>query len=82
MNTPKIRQATKADRADVVATVTLAFSVDSLNRWLLPGSSTFVTYFPQIADAFVAASIDAGGCFVTSGLGEYSNMDSARSSTR
>ena len=65
---PIIREATEADRAEVVATVTLAFSVDFLFRWMLPGSNTFYTYFPQFADAFIGASIEAGGCYVSEGL--------------
>lgn len=67
MNIPAVRQATADDRKTVVNIITLAFTVDPLNRWYLPGAERFLTWFPQLADVFVGPSIEAGACFLTSG---------------
>ncbi len=65
MNLPGIRLATPADRETVVGAITLAFSVDPLNRWMMPGPQQFLKYFPKMVEAFVEPSIEAGACFMT-----------------
>lgn len=57
--------ATRADRPSVVATLTLAFAADPLNRWWLPKGENFLKYFPALVEVFLEPALDAGTCFVT-----------------
>ena len=50
-------QASPADRARVLATLTTAFAADPFIRWLFPEAQQFLTCFPQILSCF------AGGAF-------------------
>ena len=68
MAIPQVRQAVSSEREAVRNTLTLAFAADPFNRFYLPDAHRFLTYFPQIADAFVVTAMEAGTCFVTSNL--------------
>jgi len=48
------------DRQRAVASLTLAFSSDTVMRWGWPDSERYLTYWPQIADAFGGAAFDHG----------------------
>jgi len=48
------------DRQRAVASLTLAFSSDPVMRWGWPDSERYLTYWPQIADAFGGAAFDHG----------------------
>lgn len=60
-----LKVATSTDRASVIATLTLAFAADPLNRWWLPSSENFLKYFPALVEAFLEPALEAGTCFVT-----------------
>ena len=48
------------DRQRAVASLTLAFSSDPVMRWGWPDPKRYLTYWPQIADAFGGAAFDHG----------------------
>ena len=48
------------DRQRAVASLTLAFSSDPVMRWGWPDPKWYLTYWPQIADAFGGAAFDHG----------------------
>jgi GNAT superfamily N-acetyltransferase len=48
------------DRQRAVATLTLAFSSDPVMRWGWPDPKRYLTYWPQIADAFAGRAFDYG----------------------
>ena len=49
-----------ADRQRAVASLTLAFSSDPVMRWGWPDPMRYLTYWPQIADAFGGRAFDHG----------------------
>ena len=54
----EVIEATNRQRA--VASLTLAFSSDPVMRWGWPDPNRYLTYWPQIADAFGGAAFDHG----------------------
>jgi GNAT superfamily N-acetyltransferase len=48
------------DRQRAVASLTLAFSSDPVMRWGWPDPKRYLTYWPQIADAFGGSAFDHG----------------------
>jgi len=48
------------DRQRGVASLTLAFSSDPVMRWGWPDQERYLTYWPQIADAFGGGAFDHG----------------------
>lgn len=65
MNIPFVRQATEAELASVVNTLTVAFAADPVNRWYLPDSDRYLKYFPKIAELLAQPALESGTCFVT-----------------
>ncbi len=65
MSLPTVRVADDADFSTVLSTITLAFATDPLNRWYLPDANRYLTHFPEVVKVFLAASIEAGACYVT-----------------
>lgn len=52
MTLPKIKSATTADEAAVIAVITLAFSTDPVVRWVYPDPHQYLTHFAPFVRAF------------------------------
>ncbi|MGK2913959.1 MAG: GNAT family N-acetyltransferase [Porticoccaceae bacterium] len=60
---PDILPATPADAERLIATLTLAFAADPLNRWLFPDGSQYLRYFPVFVRAFAGAAFNLGSAW-------------------
>jgi ribosomal protein S18 acetylase RimI-like enzyme len=60
----EVRAAQAAERESVIATLTLAFSVDPPTRWLFPTAREFLSTFPIFAAAFGARAFIEGTAYV------------------
>ena len=58
VETVEVIEAT--DRQRAVTSLTLAFSSDPVMRWGWPDSERYLTYWPQIADAFGGGAFERG----------------------
>ena len=67
MTLPAVRAAEQADFDSVLNTITLAFTADPVNRWYLPDADRYLTFFPQVVQAFLGLSIESGACYMTTG---------------
>lgn len=52
MTLPKIKSATTADEAALIAVITLAFSTDPVVRWVYSDPHQYLTHFPPFVRAF------------------------------
>ncbi|HXY86469.1 MAG TPA: GNAT family N-acetyltransferase [Gaiellaceae bacterium] len=48
------------DRGRAIASLTLAFSADSMMRWGWPDAESYASYWPQLADAFGGRAFEHG----------------------
>jgi ribosomal protein S18 acetylase RimI-like enzyme len=64
---PKIRTATKAGAASVVATLTVAFHSDPVARWIYPGAQEFHKNFPELVQHFGGRAFEHETAWQTSG---------------
>jgi GNAT superfamily N-acetyltransferase len=55
-----VRVIEATDRQCALASLTLAFSCDPVMRWGWPDSEQYLTYWPQIADAFGGRAFEHG----------------------
>jgi ribosomal protein S18 acetylase RimI-like enzyme len=62
MTGDEVVRCEQADR--LVAPIVLAFSADPFVRWLLPGSSEFLTFFPRITRLHAERTTATGGAYV------------------
>ena len=53
-----VSPASDQDRA--IATITMAFSSDPIARWFLPDANRYLTYWPQVLQAFGGAAFAEG----------------------
>jgi len=59
-----VRIAAPAERAAVLAVLTLGFAGDPFNRWLFPEGRCFLEAFPAMADAFGGRAFEAGSAYL------------------
>lgn len=59
-----VRLAAPAERAAVLAVLTLGFAGDPFNRWLFPEGRRFLEAFPAMADAFGGRAFEAGSAYL------------------
>ena len=55
-----VKVVAATDRQRAIASLTLALSCDPVMRWGWPDSEQYLTYWPQIADAFGGRAFDHG----------------------
>jgi ribosomal protein S18 acetylase RimI-like enzyme len=67
MTLPKIKFATAADEAAVIAVVTLAFSTDPVARWIYPDPHQYLTHFPPFVQAFGGRAFAHGSAYYVDG---------------
>ena len=66
MYSPEVSRAKPDDRLRALSTLALAFSSDSLLRWMLPSSDSYLANIIKIFDVFAGNSIDGETCLITS----------------
>ena len=66
MYSPEVSRAKLDDRLRALSTLALAFSSDSLLRWMLPSSDSYLANIIKIFDVFAGNSIDGETCLITS----------------
>lgn len=59
-----VRNATAAEQAAAIATLTLAFSTDPATRWTWPNAQDYLNAFPRFARAFGGAGFETGGAHI------------------
>ncbi len=59
-----VRNATPAEEAAAIATLTLAFSTDPATRWTWPNAQDYLDAFPRFARAFGGAGFATGGAHI------------------
>jgi ribosomal protein S18 acetylase RimI-like enzyme len=59
-----VRNATAAEQAAAIATLTLAFSTDPATRWTWPNAQDYLNAFPRFAKAFGGAGFGTGGAHI------------------
>jgi len=64
MTTKTVRNATLAEEAAAIATLTLAFSTDPATRWTWPRAHDYLDAFPRFAKAFGGAGFTRGGAHI------------------
>ncbi|MFN4014023.1 MAG: GNAT family N-acetyltransferase [Reyranella sp.] len=64
MTTRTVRNATPAEAAAAIATLTLAFGADPATRWTWPNAQDYLDAFPRFARAFGGAGFAAGGAHI------------------
>jgi len=64
MTTKTVRNATSAEEASAIATLTLAFSTDPATRWTWPKAQDYLDAFPRFAKAFGGAGFASGGAHI------------------
>ena len=63
-----IRVATRADEAQLLDTLTLAFAADPIVRYWWSGASEYLEWWPKFVLAMGERGLDAGATLVTSGF--------------
>lgn len=63
----QIHVATATDQALVIDVLTLAFAMDPMARWSLPGAATYLRAFPPITRAFGGNAFGKGTAYMTAG---------------
>ena len=63
-----IRVATRADEAQLLDTLTLAFAADPMVRYWWPGATEYLEWWPKFVLARGERGLDAGAVLVTSGM--------------
>jgi ribosomal protein S18 acetylase RimI-like enzyme len=64
MTMKTVRNATPAEEAAAIATLTLAFSIDPATRWTWPNAQDYLNAFPRFAKAFGGAGFAEGGAHI------------------
>jgi GNAT superfamily N-acetyltransferase len=68
---PKIRPATRSDRARLEAAMTMAFTADPVARWAWPDPLQFIRIFIPLVSLFGGKSFDNGSAYV---IGDFAGV--------
>lgn len=67
MSTISIKTAMPVDQDRIVAVLALAFSTDPGARWMYPDPNQYLSYFPQVIQAFGGRAFEHGSAHYVDG---------------